>query len=122
MDKELPMPATVEQTEAASVGKSYTFRCFVYHQKSSGLYVAECIDLGLMVKAKKANKAERELFDAIRGYVQVALKSGDESLIHRHSPLTHRLRYHALSIVSHFRQLADAKIFDCTPALKTCRA
>jgi hypothetical protein len=112
------MPATVEQTPAASVGKSYTFRCYIYHQKSTGLYVAECIDLDLMVKAKKANKAERELFDAVRGYVQIALQSGDGSLIPRRAPLTHCLRYHAVSFLSHFRKLADARIFDCTPPLR----
>jgi hypothetical protein len=40
--------------------KVYTLRCPVYRQRSTGLYVAECIDLDLMVKVKKPNKAMRE--------------------------------------------------------------
>jgi hypothetical protein len=52
--------------------------------------------------------------------VQVALQSADqESLIPRRSPLSHRLRYHAICLMSRFRY-ASARIFDCTPPLRSC--
>jgi len=73
--------------------KSYTFRCFVYVK--SGLYVAECIDLDLMVKAKSAERALRGLEDVMRGYLKTAFLGGDlTGLIPRKSPFSNRLLYH----------------------------
>jgi hypothetical protein len=96
--------------------KSFSFRCFFYHQKSTGMFVAECIDLDLMVKARKPNKAMRELRDAVYGYVQVALESDlDGALIPRPSPLSHRLHYHVVRLASRLSLLREDRLFDCTP-------
>src|SRR5713226_6438407 len=66
----IPMPASTSakaETTGHVAQKMFTLRCYVYRQRSTGLYVAECIDLDIMVKAKKPNKAMRELRDAILG-------------------------------------------------------
>jgi hypothetical protein len=95
--------------------KSFTLRCIVYHQKSSGFFVAECIDLDLMVKARKAKKAMRELEDAIKGYVQVAVETGQaDELIPRRSPISHRLRYHLAGLAFRLSLLSEVRLFDCT--------
>jgi hypothetical protein len=110
----------VEQKRDAPVKKSFRVRCFVYQQRSTGLFVGECIDLNLMVKARKPNKAMRELRDAVLGYVQVAVDSGQDSvLIPRRSPLSHRIHYRfeaamAASPLSLLR--GEAQLFECMPS------
>jgi hypothetical protein len=112
--------ATVPKDRPVAVEKSFRVRCFVYHEKSTGLFVAECVDLDLMAKARKENRAMRELRDAVLGYVQVAVESGqEESLIPRPAPLTHRLHYHAVVIASRLSLLSGNRLFDCTPTTHT---
>jgi hypothetical protein len=95
---------------------SFRFRCFAYTDRSTGRFVAECIDLDLMVKARKANTATRELRDAVLGYVRVAVESGqDAALIPRLAPLTHRIHYQAVAIASRMSLLGGDRLFDCTP-------
>jgi len=115
----MPAEAVEENCAAlARVEKSYTVRCFMYQQKSTGLFVAECIDLDLMVKARKPNKAMRELRDAVLGYVQVAVESGQDSdLIPRQSPLSHRIRYRWVVLASRLSLLRGAQSFNCTPTV-----
>ena len=72
--------ATLENETRACVEQKLAFRCFWYHQRSTGLFVAECIDLDIMVKARKQNKAIRELQDAVLGHVKVALESGTDAV------------------------------------------
>jgi hypothetical protein len=111
------MPTAEAEEKAAEVKKSITLRCFVYRQRSTGLYVAECIDLDLMVKAKSAKKAMREIRDSVMGYVRVAIETGQEDqLIPRPSPLTHRLLYHTLWAAARVANLQDARVFNCEPA------
>ena len=105
-----------ETTARSCVERSFTLRCFVYFERSTGLYVAECIDLDLMVKARKSNKAMRELRDAVIGYVKVAVESDqDQALIPRRSPLSHRLHYNVLRLASRLWSLGKAQIFSCNP-------
>jgi hypothetical protein len=97
----MPAATTVPVSRAtekdSQVQKCFTVRCFVYRERSSGLFVAECIDLDLMVKARKQNAVIRELRDAVVGYIGVAVDSGaDSELIPRRSPLSHRLHYWAV--------------------------
>jgi hypothetical protein len=104
------MPSALLDKKAVAA-KQITLRCFSYPQKRSGLVVAECIDLDLMVKARKPNKAMRELQDAVIGYVKVAVDSGDlKSLIPRPSPLSHRLHYHAVCMLSRFSRTKKAQL------------
>lgn len=78
--------------------KGKTFRCFAYKGKS-GAFVAECIDLGIMVKAKTMKKAVSSLGDAIEGYLEVVVNGDDrERLLHRPSPVSHRLHYHTVGV------------------------
>ena len=74
-----------------------TFRCFTYKQKP-GMFVAEGIDLNLIVRAKTMKKAVSSLGNAISGYLDVAIEGDSRGLIPRPSPLSHRLHYHAVGI------------------------
>jgi hypothetical protein len=116
----MPSIATARDAAPVRVEKSFTFRCFVYQQKSTGIFVAECIDLDLMVKARKPNKAMRELRDAVCGYVRASVESGlDEALVPRPSPLSHRLHYYFVVLASRLKFRSKAEPFSCTPTAHT---
>ena len=76
----------IDKAKSANGLRAGGFRCYIRFQKSTGLYVAECIDLDIMVKARKENKAKRQLEEAILGYVQAVIESGEFSLLRRPSP------------------------------------
>jgi hypothetical protein len=98
-----------------SSAKAYTFRCFGYRESGTGLYVAECIDLDLMVKARKPNAAMRELRDAVLGYVKAAVESGLEAdLLPRPSPLSHRIHYYAVMLACRLSLLGRDRLFSVT--------
>jgi hypothetical protein len=105
-----------KQTGKGIMTGTRTFRCYMYFQRSTGMYVAECIDLDLMVKEKKANRAMRELRDAVVGHVRVAIEVGEPSLLYRPSPLSHRARYHFLRLTSELLKftVAQGRIFPCS--------
>ena len=92
-----------------------TLRCYVYRQ-TSDVWVAECVDLDLMVKARTADLAAHSLYDAMTGYLKTASEGELSGLLPRPSPLSHRLRYHwfclkaALAIRRH-----NFRIIDCSP-------
>lgn len=97
------------------VEKRFTLRCFLYRDQH-GLFVAECVDLDLTVKARKQNAAVRELNAAVLGYVKVAVESGaDGALIPRRSPLSHRLHYYAVMLACRLSLLGCERLFSCTP-------
>jgi hypothetical protein len=87
--------ATESPARLALKGKS--FRCFAYKNKS-GMFVAECIDLNLIVRAKTMKKAVSSLGNAIFGYLSVAAGGDLSGLIPRPSPLSHRIHYHAVGV------------------------
>ena len=95
------MQALVERpvvVPARAALKGKTFRCFAYKLRSGG-FVAECIDLNLIVKAKTMKKAASNLGDAIEGYLEVAANGEDQSsLIPRPSPFSHRIHYQAVGV------------------------
>ena len=76
-----------------------TLRCMAYKQ-TNNLYVAECIDLDLMVKAKSMKQATDSLNEAIRGYLTVACEGDVKGLIPRPSPISRRAVYHWAGINS----------------------
>lgn len=118
------MPCSAQPVVRPSAAtKKFTLRCFVYPERSTGMFVAECVDLDLIVKARKANKASRELRDAIIGYVRVAVESGqDADLIPRPSPLVHRMHYYLVVLASRLSLLSRDRLFDFTPAPTRCFA
>jgi hypothetical protein len=80
-----------------------TLRGLVY--PDGGSYIAECIDLNIMVQRDSAKEAANSLADAIQGYLDTVLSNKSdldrfvrdgrvEGLIPRPSPLPHRARYH----------------------------
>lgn len=99
--------------------KHFTVRCFCYRERS-GLFVAECVDLDLVVKARKQTMAMRELRDAVVGYVKVAVESGaDSELIPRPSPLSHRLHYYTVMLACRLSLLGCDRLFRFTPVTHT---
>ena len=119
------MPALAEGTDAMSPARAAlqgkTFRCFAY-RRGPGVFVAECIDLNLIVKAKTMKKAVSSLGDAIEGYLEVVTSGEDQRrLIHRASPFSHRIHYHSVGVklrlargLNVFKNLPDQmKRFEC---------
>jgi hypothetical protein len=101
-------------SEVVSLQK-ITLRCFVYRD-NHGLYIAECIDLNLMVKDRKEVRAMRELRDAVLGYVRVAAETGEvESLIPRPSPLSHRVHYQLVRLAARLSLLHPSRLFQVQP-------
>ena len=112
-------PVSPTGAKSRQVEKCLTVRCFFYREKS-GLFVADCIDLDLVVKARKQNMAMRELRDAVLGYVRVAVESGtDSELIPRRSPLRHRIHYYAVVLACRLSILGCERLFSCTPTTHT---
>jgi hypothetical protein len=93
-----------------------TLRCYVYRQTLDN-WVAECVDLDLLVKARTPDLAARGLHDAMLGYLMTAMEGSLSGLLPRPSPLGHRLRYRwfclkaALAIKRH-----NFRIMDCSPS------
>lgn len=112
-------PVSPPTEKPRQVEKCFTVRCFCYRE-TSGLFVAECIDLDLVVKARKQNAAMRELRDAVLGYVKVAVESGtDAELIPRRSPLLHRLHYYAVTLACRLSLLSCDRLFSFKPTTHT---
>jgi hypothetical protein len=59
-------------------------------------FLAECVDLNLMVIRPTAEAAARSLEDAMTGYLETVFEKPDqiEGLYPRPSPLSRRLKYH----------------------------
>lgn len=92
------MPAVEEKLVAnnsnpsAAISRKWEFRCFA-HQEKSGLFLAECVDLNLVVQAKSMNQAIASLKEAISGYLKVVASGDMTGLVPRPSPLSRRLYY-----------------------------
>ena len=88
---------------------SITLRCLAYRDKTS--YIAECIDLNLIVRRDSIEQATSTLESAIGGYLVTVLEdrqslkqfseTGEvKGLLPRPSPLSHRLRYHVYCLIA----------------------
>lgn len=95
--------AQSRQQATVQCSRSLTLRCLAYRDSIS--YVAECLDLNLLVRRESAEQAMQSLEEAIRGYLlsvldtkqdlQRFVKTGSiDGLLPRPSPLSHRIRYH----------------------------
>lgn len=92
-------PAPAEQRRV------FTLRCFVYRRGSK--FIAECIDLDLIVRADSPTKALASLKDAMLGYLETVLEGDIQGLLPRRSPLGHRLRYHCYCLLAAFSSQRD---------------
>jgi hypothetical protein len=91
-------------------------RCYVYRQ-TPDKWVAECIDLDLMVKARTPDLAARGLQDAMLGYLKTAIEGDSSGLLPRPSPLSHRLRYHWFCLRAAFAiRRQNFRIIDYSPS------
>ena len=77
-------------------GNATSFRCMVYKDQVHG-FIAECVDLDLIVRGKTADGAKMKLDEALTGYLHVAYEGDVTGLVPRPSPLMHRLRYQFFS-------------------------
>jgi hypothetical protein len=125
----------VEHASAASVAghqeavsqhppcKEQRFHCYAY-AASKGRYIAECLDLDIIVEENTLHKAVSGLNDAVKGYLAVALEGDTKGLVPRKSPLKRRLMYRyrvlAFCLLNGFkreRQARRLKLFDVGPSL-----
>ncbi len=103
--QELPSLAAVNQQRP----QSFHPRCIVYRRH--GAFLAECIDLNLIVRAKTIEEAIESLKPAISGYLKTAFSGPIEGLVPRPSPLSHRIRYHLLKVLSWIHGTANVRFF-----------
>jgi hypothetical protein len=121
----MPAPAqTIEESprleQKAGPRKHIVLRCLIYEEDSCS-FVGECIDLDLMVKAKTPEAAMKSLEGALIGYLKTVADVGDESLIHRPSPLRRRIHYHFCCLKAALtRSHHKFRLFDWSPG--TCTA
>ncbi len=114
------MPGTLEESRhlEKKVGfpKHLVLRCMIC-EESPASFVAECIDLDITVKAKTQQDARRSLESALTGYLRTVFEMGELSLLHRPSPISHRLRYQILRLRIAFMSSHDKfRLFDWSPA------
>lgn len=94
-------------------------RCLSYEHKP-GVFVAECIDLNLIVRASSADRAIEKLTEAMVGYLKVACEGDYTGLIPRPSPFSRRLRYHWFLFLAQFARRRRFRLFDSSP--RSCLA
>jgi len=100
----------------------YIFRCHCY-SRTPGKWIGECVDLDIIVEAKTPEQAQRELNNAVFGYLKVVFASDDiEGLIPRPSPLSHRILYRLFCLTAALTSnRASFRISDCSSdRLATC--
>ena len=100
---------------ALTIKKSILLRCMAY-RVGDGRYVAECIDLDLMVVESSADLAMESLRESVHGYLQVVLQGDDSGLLPRLAPFSHRLRYHWYCLLAAIVLDRNFRIADCTSA------
>jgi len=80
--------------------RNLVFRCMVYPRLQVARldFVAECIDLDIIVIGSTQRAAQESLHEAVRGYLRVAAQGDTKGLIPRPSPWNHRLKYHLFAL------------------------
>ena len=113
--------ATVERNKRAAPHATLpisTLRCYVC-RINSNVWIAECVDLDLIVKNRTPELAISNLRDSIRGYLNtvVAGEGAITGLIPRPSPLSHRLRYRWFLLKAVLlRSQRNFRSFECSAA------
>lgn len=81
-----------ESGQPAPATKTMVLKVMVY--KHGYAYIAECLDLDIVVREKTENRASKSLRQAVRGYLKVAYSGDPAGLVPRPAPWTHYLRYY----------------------------
>jgi len=100
---------TARRKKPDSLRHRITLRAMVFPE--NGSYVAECIDLNLLVKRATPEEAAKSLEQAIIGYIETVLQDSSAmealnatgnvaGLLPRKSALTRRIRYHCYCLVA----------------------
>jgi hypothetical protein len=78
--------------DQTSITKTIVLNVMVYKRDSA--YIAECLDLDIVVREKTETKAIKSLRHAVIGHLMVALSGDSTGLIPRPAPWTHYLLYY----------------------------
>lgn len=74
-----------------------------------------CLTLNLVVRGRTMEEAEQKLRDLSIAYLTDAQKSGTwNDLVPRRAPVSYYIEYYTLRIQSHFRSIAEFKLFVCS--------
>ena len=80
-----------------------------------GPFQGVCLTLNLVVRGKTIEETEEKLRDLIIAYLEDARKSGNwDDLVPRKAPFSYYQEYYALRLRSHFRSVAEFKLFVCS--------
>jgi predicted RNA binding protein YcfA (HicA-like mRNA interferase family) len=93
--------------------RAVVLRCYAV-RRGEEVY-AECIDLDIAVTRPTMDEAVKALTDAVFGHVAVAIEHDCvDELIHRPSPLSHRICYRFLVFITKVLNLfgTSAAVFD----------
>lgn len=94
------MRTATSKDRASSVQQmNFTFRALLSRDRG-GWYLAECLDLNILVKAESEKQAVKKLNDAIAGYMRVALEGDPSDLIPRRAPLGRWIAYYWTTFVN----------------------
>jgi hypothetical protein len=96
--------ATTDTPRQATAGsnnaiKSLILRCVISRSREEG-FIAECIDLDIVVRGQTEFEAQQKMMDAIKGYLRVVSSGDSKGLLPRPAPLSRRVRYHLLTAVA----------------------
>jgi hypothetical protein len=81
----------------------------------NGSYDGVCLTLNLAVRGRSIEEAEQKLHDLILAYLDDAQKSGTwNDLVPRKAPFSYYQQYYFLRLLSHFRSIAEFKLFVCS--------
>ena len=103
-------------SNATALLSPITLRCYAY--RHAGAWVAECVDLDLIVKSRTPDGAADSLREAMTGYLKTVVAGGElEGLVPRPAPLSHRMRYHWFCLKAAVcRGHRDFRLLDCSPS------
>src|ERR1039457_3549194 len=105
------MPAALEEKRAKPPVGKLVLRCFLYRSGSGG-FIAECVDLDIMVRANNPEEAQASLECALLGYLKTVRETAEWSLLRRPSPLIHRLQYQVVRLRAALGSHRNFRVFD----------
>lgn len=97
----------VDKKNGHTISKPIVLRCYSWPTKEG--FLAECIDLDIIVRRPTARQAYDALNEAVFGHLKAAWEQGWlEELVPRKSPFRRRLLYHLRYLYAALCQLKSA--------------